>query len=845
MKEYSKSVDMFTITLSDQAAFDVRLVGSKAANLARLFQAGFPVPNGFVVTAIAFEQFLTDNKLDFASATEENIAASQFPEHIESALRNAFSALGDISVAVRSSGIAEDLPGASFAGQYETVLDVKSGDTLLAAVKRCWSSAFGKRVIAYKKEHGQVGAPHMAVLVQQLVRADSAGVAFTANPVTGDRNETVVSAVRGLGERLVSGQASPDEWTVKDGKAVRQRGPEEAITADQAKAVADLAKRVEALLGNPQDIEWAFMNNKLFLLQSRPITTLSKQTIIPVPVELPPGFWQREDTHYPYPLSPMSRVLLDAGNASIKLVAADFSLLTEGIEFREIGGWVYQRMVPLGGKDMPFTPPAWVMSLLIRLVPQMRSKIKGAIEVIRTDKAGSYIERWHNEWKSELTRDIAKLRNVDLADLSDEDLDRHIGDVISFFGRSLDIHTRLNFAVLIALADIGFICRDSLGWDERKIFDLFSGLSEKSSEPARRLAELARMARERAAIRNLLERLDIDAAQRLANVDKDFTRAFSSYQREYGARALSLDMADETLAEAPLLILRLIRDQLIRDYDPAANSTALEHKRTAIATEARKLLASRSAEEQEHFERAFKRGERAYPIREDNQFYTVSSPMALLRYAMLELGRRLADRKQIERRDDVFFFELEEARKALRTTDDLRSFVERRKGEREWVEKHPGPKSYGKNPGPPPSLKALPSEAKFLNEGLLWALNLVFGTSHAGHKQTSDKKFHGIAASPGRYTGLVRIIMNESEFNKIQPGDVLVCPITSPVWSVLFPSVGALVTDTGGILSHPAIIAREYRIPAVVGTTNGTTLLRDGQKVTVDGNNGSVEIALE
>ncbi len=832
----------YTYTLSDRAALDVRLVGSKAANLARLLQAGFPVPVGFVVTAAAFEQFLAANELDFASATEENITGARFPEDIEGALQNEFSLLGDISVAVRSSGIAEDLPGASFAGQYETVLDVRDIDALFVAVKRCWSSAFGKRVIAYKKVHRHGGAPRMAVLVQQLVRADSAGVAFTANPVTGDRDETVVSAVRGLGERLVSGQASPDEWTVKDGKAVRQRGPEEAITAEQTKSVADLAKRAEALFGNPQDIEWAIANGKVFLLQSRPITTLFKQTIFSVPIKPPIGFWQREGSHYPYPLSPMFRILLEAFNASIKRAAADFSLLTEGIEFREIGGWVYQRMVPLGGKDMPFTPPAWLMPLLIRIVPQMRSQIKGATEVIRSDKAGSYIDRWHTEWKPELITDIAKLRNVDLEGLSDEGLDRHIGEISAFFGRSLDIHTCLNFAVLIALADIGFVCRDTLGWDERKVFDLLSGLSEKSSEPARRLAQLAQMARARPAIRNLLGQIDTDTVQRLADADKAFKNAFSSYQKEYGARALRVDIADETMAESPLLILRLIRDQLIRDYDPAAHSAALEQKRLATVAEARNLLAGRPVEEQEHFEKAFKRGERAYPIREDNQFYTVSFPTALLRYAVLELGRRLADRKQIERRDDVFFFELEEARKVLRTTDDLRSFVERRKGERAWVEAHPGPVSYGKNPGPPPSMKALPPEARFLMEGLLWAVNLVFAADHAGHKQTSGKNLHGIAASPGRYIGPARIIMNESEFDKIQPGDVLVCPITSPVWSVLFPSVGALVTDTGGILSHPAIIAREYCVPAVVSTTNGTTVLRDGQKITVDGSAGLVEV---
>ncbi len=830
------------VFISDQAALDVRLVGSKAANLAKLLQAGFPVPTGFVVIVTAFEHFLTANNFDFENATQEGITTARFPEDIEEALWYEFSALGNIPVAVRSSGIAEDLPGASFAGQYETILDVQNADDLLTAVKRCWSSAFSERVIAYKKEHGQTGVPGMAVLVQQLVRADAAGVAFTANPVTGDRNETAVSAVRGLGERLVSGQVSPDEWTVKGDNSIQLHGAENAITADQAKAVADLAKRVEKLFGNPQDIEWAIADGKLFLLQSRPITTLSKQSTFAVPIEPPPGFWQREGSHYPYPISPMFRASLDAFNSSIKNAAADFSLLTEGIEFREIGGWVYQHMVPLGGKDMPFTPPAWLMPLLVRIIPQIRLKIRGAVEVIRTDKAGSYIERWNTEWKSELIASIAKLRNADLAGLSDEDFDRHIDELVSFLHHSLNIHTRLNFAVLIALADIGFVCRDFFGWDERKVFDLFSGLSEKSSEPTRQLARLTQMARERPAIRKLLEQMDINTVQNLELIDKDFANAFSSYRKEFGARTLRVDIADETLAEAPLLILKLIRDQLVRDYDPVTHSAALEQKRIAAVTEARKLLAGRSVQERERFEKTLHRGEQAYPIREDNQFYTVSSSVALLRYTVLELGRRLADKKQIEQRADVFFLELEEARKGLRMGDNLNSLVERRKGERTWVETHPGPASYGRNPGPPPSMKALPPEARFLMEGLLWAVNLVFAADHAKHKQMSDKTLRGIAVSSGRYTGPARIVMNESEFNKIQPGDVLVCPITSPVWSVLFPSIGALVTDTGGILSHPAIIAREYRVPAVVSTGNGTTVLRDGQSITVDGNNGSVEI---
>jgi pyruvate,water dikinase len=830
----------YVLKLRDVSRRHIDRAGVKAANLGELASAGFPVPEGFVVTTAAFARFLADNALQ-PDSSPDTVAGGVLPADVATALIRAAESLGDGPLAVRSSGVAEDLPGASFAGQYVTILDVRGADALLKAVRRCWASAFSQRVAAYRGVRGQKGIASLAVLVQPLVRAGAAGVAFTANPVTGDRTETAVNAVHGQGERLVSGQATPDQWLVKGRAAICQRAPEGAIDAVQAEAIADMARRVEAYFGSPQDIEWAIGGGRLFLLQARPITALPEQTLVPVPVEPPPGFWQREASHYPQPLSPMFRILLAVFNASIRRMMRESSLLVETIEFREIGGWVYQRMVPLGGKDRP-APPAWLMPLLIRVIPQLRSRIKGCVEGVRSDKTGSSIQRWDVEWKPELIQGIARLRAVDLAMLSDAELDQHLAAVVTFFQRSLDIHALVNGAVLLALAEIAFACRDLLGWDDRETFDLFSGLSATSSEPSRRLAQLAQMARERPGVCALLEQIDHKTVERLADVDRDFADVLAAYQREFGCRALRNEVADPTLAEEPAFLLQLIRDQIVRGYDSAADATALEQRRASAMAEARATLAGRSAQDRERFERALERGERAYPIREDNEFYTVSAPMALTRYAVLEMGLRLADRGQIVKRDDVFFLELAEARAVLRDNGDRRSLVARRKAERSWVETHPGPASYGRDPGPPPSFAALPAEARFLMEALLWARDRVFAAEHSGHAQAAGGVLHGIAASAGVYTGPARVIMNESEFAKLQPGDVLVCPITSPVWSVLFPSVEALVTDTGGILSHAAIIAREYRVPAVVATGTATRLLQDGQNVAVDGNNGIVEI---
>lgn len=214
--------------------------------------------------------------------------------------------------------------------------------------------------------------------------------------------------------------------------------------------------------------------------------------------------------------------------------------------------------------------------------------------------------------------------------------------------------------------------------------------------------------------------------------------------------------------------------------------------------------------------------------------------MALVRYAFLEIGKRLEKRGQLADAEDVFFLKAEEARAALKSGGTPTAIVAKRKGERSTTEARPGPVSYGKQPGPPPSAAVLPPEARFMMEGVLWATDRVFALPQSSRK-VGEGDLDGIAASAGQYTGPVRVVMNENEFSKVRPGDVLVCPITSPVWSVLFPSIGAVITDTGGILSHSAIIAREYRIPAVVATARATGALHDGERVTVDGSRGTVK----
>src|SRR6266704_5368500 len=551
-----------------------------------------------------------------------------------------------------------------------------AGD-LAAAVRRCWASAFTRHVAAYRQSRGVGRDVAMAVLVQPMVAAEAAGVAFSADPVTGDRDTTVVNAVRGLGDRLVAGGASPDEWMVRGAAATCRAAPEGAIDAEVAADVAALARRVEAQLGAPQDIEWALAGGELVLLQARPITALPDQAPEPepVPVEVPPGFWEREASHAPKPWTPMTlSALAEARNRAMRRAFAEFGLLAETLEFAQIGGWEYTRLVPLGGKDRP-APPARSMPLLIRLVPRLRRRIADAVAAVRSDKAGRFVEQWYRQWQPDLAARSALLRDTDLGALDDEELDAHITRALAVLEEGFDVHFLLHGALMPILAELAFACRELLGWADEEACELLVGLSTTSTEPARRLAELAGMAARRPAVHRLLGEVDAGTAGRLAETDPEFAEAFAAYQREFARRALRYEIADPSIAELPELTLRLLADQLARGYDPVADAAALGHRRMTAAGRARATLAGRPPGDRERFERALARAERAYPVREDNEFFTASAPIALLRYPVLEIGRRLAARGQLDRRDDVFFLTLDEARAALCDGQDRRALV--------------------------------------------------------------------------------------------------------------------------------------------------------------------------
>jgi pyruvate,water dikinase len=286
----------------------------------------------------------------------------------------------------------------------------------------------------------------------------------------------------------------------------------------------------------------------------------------------------------------LSVALGDVRNQALRDCFGEFGVLAEGLEWRQIGGWEYVRLVPLGGKDKP-APPALVLGALARLAPGMRRRIRKAKAAIRSDKAGRLIERWYADWQPAMAGRMATLQDTDLAALTDAELDDDTDSAVELLREGIARHFLLHGALVVVVAELAFACRDLFGWSDEETCELLAGLSTTSTQPAHRLADLARLAAGRPTVRELLERVDSGTPARLAEADPEVAAAFAAYQREYSCRALRYEIAEKSIAETPELTLRPLADQIARGYDPGGQTSALSARRAAAAERARAGLA--------------------------------------------------------------------------------------------------------------------------------------------------------------------------------------------------------------------------------------------------------------
>lgn len=386
----------------------------------------------------------------------------------------------------------------------------------------------------------------------------------------------------------------------------------------------------------------------------------------------------------------------------------------------------------------------------------------------------------------------------------------------------LVIHFQLMMPDVVAVHDLARCCEASLGWTPAQTLELLAGLSDTVTRPAVEMAGIADLAGPEAVAQGLAAVRASAAGERL-----------EAWLATWGSRSIDLDPGAPTVAEHESTLLALLRQP------PPATGARQRTRESAIARARAKL----SPTGRERFDRALSVAERVPPTREENVLYTQSLPIGPLRRTLLELGRRLVAAAALRRADDIAYLEVSEIAPALEgrlAGEPAAARAAWRHAELRWVRANPGPAFYGPAPVPPPSTRGLPAAMQRLLGAFTWHIALEeAGTPPPAPQGT----LAGIGASPGRVSGRVRVIRHEAELSALEPGEILVCPSTHSSWSVAFARAAALVTDHGRMLAHPAIVAREYGIPAVVGTGAATSSLVDGQTVTVDGTTGRVEIS--
>jgi rifampicin phosphotransferase len=821
---------------------DLELAGGKGANLGELTRAGFDIPPGFVITTAAYDLLLKNNGLqariadmlasldseDPASVTQvsqrirQSIQTATIPAQVSKEIINAYRRLGHEAVAVRSSATTEDLPAAAFAGQQETLLNVSGDQAVLDAVRTCWASLWSERAIAYRA-HQKVdqATVKLAAVVQQMVPAQAAGVMFTANPVSGARGELVIDANPGLGEAVVGGMVTPDHFVVskrsrrvigqsigrreviiraKAGGGTEQISPGEgqntmpAVPPPAIERLTQLGIKIERHYGTPQDIEWAWVSNganagKILILQARPITALPEpvktsgpmRLVIPMLVEMWPS--------RPYPL--------------------DMTTFTGTIE-----GAIGNLLVTMIGKSAPnpntllveedgvvmrFEPPA------LRPAPAML--IMPWLTLWRTR---------HDDplcWQADpqLTQVVARASELgerDIHALTWEQNIETLHEALALIPLSLQLRERYIPQTLLSLGILWALLALARRGD--RLGPLLSGVETKTTETNRALESLAGEIRADAPLRDLFARHEpgeLLSALQNSPSGQAFQNHFAAFLAQYGHRETSLTISEAAWKDNPEVVLGILK--VLAVSEPKDNTNAYrvwEQVRDDLL--AHSVLGAPPL--RKTFLKALSRARCLIQIREDTHFYaTLVQP--LVRGVAFELGWRLEQVGALDTARDVFHLKLEELEPlgaSWPPSDETRTHIlalaRRRKAKRQVL---------GEKPMFDPRLLALephiaPGESVILS---------------------------GSAGSPGIASGTARIVHDSSEFGKLQPGDVLVAPVTNPSWTPLFQRSAAVVVDTGGIASHAAIVAREYGIPAVMGTVNGTQKLKDGQWIRVDG----------
>jgi pyruvate,water dikinase len=845
----------------------IMVVGGKGANLGEISKVeGIRVPDGFCISTEAFKRIIGEtlsinalldqlsllkiedrNKIsEFSAEIRRLVEGIAIPEDIHE---------GIARHAVRSSATAEDLPTASFAGQQDTYLNIIGKEAILKHVSKCWASLYTERAITYRIQNGfDHRKVQLAVVVQKMIFPQAAGILFTADPVTSNRKVSSIDASFGLGEALVSGLVNADVYKVRNGKVIAkkisikklavfasqdggtkkqeiepERQNRQALTDEQILQLEHMGRKIDEHFGHPQDIEWCSVDGTFYIVQSRPITTL-----FPIPEA-------NDQENHVYVSVGHQQMMTDA----LKPLGLSFFQLTAARPMDKAGGRLFvditqdlaspakrDIIVKVLGKSDPLIRDA-LMTILER--GDFIKSLPNDTKEPRSSKSDQDVSparfQTLNDYDPQIVSDLIESSQTSIAELR-RDIQTKSGPVL--FDFILEDIQKLrkslsdpqSFGVIMtAMNASSWINKNMMDWlGEQNIADTLSQSvpNNITSEMGLELLDVADVIRPHLEVIDYLRHTKDDSSlDELVQFDggEESRDAIYAYLNKYGMRcAGEIDITKPRWSEKPTTLVPMILGN-IKNFPPNASHLKFEQGRQEALNKEQELLERlKQSPDGEQKAKETKRmislvrnlsGYREYPK------YGIVSRYFVYKQALLREAERLVQANVIHEKEDIYYLAFEELHEVVRTNELDYQIVNKRKDEYKSYKKLTPPRvitSHGEIVAGAYKRENLPADA-----------------------------IVGLPVSSGVIEGRARVILN-LEDAVLEDGDILVTSFTDPSWTPLFVSIKGLVTEVGGLMTHGAVIAREYGLPAVVGVEDATKLIKDGQRIRVHGTEGYIEI---
>src|SRR2546429_1792327 len=866
----------FVLSFQDIDKTKLMVVGGKGANLGELSRIdGIRVPEGFCITTEAYTRIISQTPefhdlleqlsllkvedreriCEISKKIRSVIEGTVIAKEIDEAVTHFITKLGDKNAyAVRSSATAEDLPTASFAGQQDTYLNIRGKEFILKHISKCWASLFTDRAVMYRMQNGfDHKKVHLSVVIQKMVYPEAAGIMFTADPVTSNRRVLSIDASFGLGEALVSGLVNADIYKVRNGKVIDkkistkklamyalkdggtkeqeiepERQNRQALTDEQILQLERIGRKIEEHFGCPQDIEWCLVDDTFSIVQSRPITTL-----YPIPDA-------NDQENHVYVSVGHQQMMTD----TMKPLGISFWQLTAARPMFTAGGRLFVDVtqdlasparraivVDVLGKD-PLIKDA-LMTILgrgdfIKSLPDDKQE-----QIPGKSNQGSSLADYKtlNEYDPAIVSDLIKRSETSIEELKQNIQTKSGSDLIDFILEDIQqlkksLSDRQSFGVIMtAMNASSWINEKMKEWlGERNVADTLSQSAPNNitSEMGLALLDVADVIRPYPEVIEYLQYVkDDNFLDELVKFvgGQESRDAIQAYLNKYGMRcAGEIDITRPRWSEKPTALVPLILSN-IKNFEPGESKRRFEQGRQEALKKEQELLdrlkqlpdGEQKVEETKRMISLVRNfaGYREYPK------YGIVNRYFVYKQALLKEAEQLEQANVLHEKEDIYYLTFEELREVVRTNKLDYQIISKRKDEYTFYEKLTPP-------------RVITSDGEII-------------AGEYKRENLPAEAIVGLAVSSGVIEGRARVILRMEDAD-LEDGDIVVTSFTDPSWTPLFVSIKGLVTEVGGLMTHGAVIAREYGLPAVIGVERATKRIKDGQRIRVNGTEGYVEI---